>query len=46
MRRARPVQDADGTWRVEVDPWRKLDFSTYDNDELLAQVDSVPSLLG
>lgn len=46
LRRARPVQDADGTWRVEVDPWRKLDFSTYDNDELLAQVDPVPSLLG
>ena len=36
LRRARPVQ-ADGAWRVEVTPWRRIDFALPTDDELLAR---------
>lgn len=45
MRRARPVL-VDGQWTVQVTPWREIAFEAYSNEELLAQVNGVPSVLG
>ena len=43
VRRARPV-DIGGTWTMRVTPWRKLEFHTYSNADLLKQIVDVPSL--
>jgi broad specificity phosphatase PhoE len=44
LRRARPIQDADGSWRIAVSPWLKLSTPLKSNEELLASIDEVPHL--
>lgn len=44
MRRAYPVIDDNGQWRMEVGEWAEIEFTTRSNDELLDSVADVPSL--
>ena len=44
VRRARPVENPDGSFTMRVTPWRGLEFRTYTNADLLANIAQVPSL--
>jgi broad specificity phosphatase PhoE len=44
VRHARPVLVGED-WVVEVTPWREIEFKSYSNEELLAQVADVPYLI-
>lgn len=43
LRRSYPVE-VDGAWTVRVGEWQEFGFERYSNDDLLAQVATVPSI--